>query len=85
MIFEVIPEDTDETALASGALTTTAEPILDYRLLPLTIQLDSKRKLIGAIAVRGGHNYRPVSQALLGELGLQLYRAGDMISARTLG
>jgi tetratricopeptide (TPR) repeat protein len=85
MIFEVIPEDTDETAMASAALTTTAEPLLDYRLLPLTIVLESKRKLIGAIAVRGGHNYRPVSHALLGELGLALYRAGDMVNARTLG
>ena len=84
-MFEVIPEDSDETAMASHAVTTTAEPVLDYRLLPLTVVLDAKRKLIGAIAVCGGHHYRPVSHALLGELGMQLYRAGDMISARTLG
>jgi tetratricopeptide (TPR) repeat protein len=84
-MFEVIPEDSDETAMASGALTTTAEPVLDYRLLPLTVVLETKRKLIGAIAVCGGHHYRPVSHALLSELGMQLYRAGDMVSARTLG
>jgi tetratricopeptide (TPR) repeat protein len=84
-MFEVIPEDSDETAMASHAITTTAEPILDFRLLPLIVVLDAKRKLIGAIAVSGGHHYRPVSHALLGELGMQLYRAGDMVSARTLG
>ena len=84
-MFEVIPEDSDETAMASGAVTTTAEPLLDYRLLPLTVLLDGKRKLIGAIAIAGAHYYRPVSHALLGELGMQLYRAGDMVSARTLG
>ena len=84
-MFEVIPEDSDETAMASGALTTTAEPMLGYRLLPLIVVLDAKRKLIGAIAVCGGKHYRPVSHALLGELGMQLYRAGDMVSARTLG
>jgi tetratricopeptide (TPR) repeat protein len=87
-MFEAIPTDNDETAMASVASvasTTTAEPIHGHRLLPLTIVHEHKRMLIGAIAVCGGHHYRPVSHALLSELALQLYRAGDMISARTLG
>jgi hypothetical protein len=85
-MFEVMPEDGEETAVvAAPALTTTAEPLLDYRLFPLIIVLEGKRKLIGAIAVCGGHNYRSLSQALLGEIALQLYRAGDVISSRTIG
>lgn len=84
-MFEAIPEDNDETAIASGALTTTAEPIQDHRLLPLTVTVEAKRLLIGAIAVCGARHYRPVSHALLSDLALQLYRAGDMVSARTLG
>jgi hypothetical protein len=84
-MFEAIPTDNDETAMASVAMTTTAEPVHSHRLLPLTVVHESKRMLIGAIAVCGGHNYRPVSHALLSELALQLYRNGDMISGRTLG
>jgi hypothetical protein len=85
-MFEDIPEDGEETAFLPGSeLTSATQTASRHRLLPLTVDHEQKRLLIGAIAVAGGAWQRPVSHALLRDLALALFRSGDLVSARTLG
>ena len=85
-MFEDIPDDDEATAFVAGSeLTAAVQTAPRHRLLPLTIEHEHKRMLIGAIAVSAGVLHRPVSHALLRDLAFALFRSGDMVSARTLG
>jgi len=85
-MFEDIPDDSEDTAdIPLSDITAATQSVQRHRLLPLTVEHEQKRMLIGAIAVAGGSANRPVSHALLHDLAVALFRSGDMISARTLG
>ena len=85
-MFEDIPDDSEDTAFVAGSeLTAATQTAPRHRLLPLTVEHENKRMLIGAIAVAGSVLHRPVSHGLLRDLALALFRSGDMVSARTLG
>jgi tetratricopeptide (TPR) repeat protein len=84
-LFEEVTDDGDETAFieASPHMQTTALPVSEYRLLPLTVIQGQRSLLVGTIAIRLNGVARPVSHDFLQGVAAELFQSGDITTVRT--
>lgn len=87
-LFEEMPEDSEETAFVPVSDATTTEAITalssQHRLIALRIVQGGKRLLVGVMAIMITRSYRPLGQAFLNDIALQLFQSGDLIPVRAM-